>query len=227
MFLFSCSQNCLHLCTRIVAHTCGLTCGSRFQGCAARTKSSSPCHPCLHLHMSVPHSHLFSRSLHQEQPLRSICRSTNIALLHQKEESDSLAKTNSSTATATATGGLSTGTADRMDNEHHHLPKAMRIQMSQNEDDGGNELFALTENGQMTDGKVYCSRGKKVETDGRDGCVRKLEILGVSLPLFSCIRFEFKRQEPSCGRASCSLWSALCLSSSVLALQRVVCCLML
>ena len=93
VFLFSCSQNCLHFCTRIIA----LTCGSRFQGCAARIKSSSPCHPCLHLHKSVPHSHLLPRYLHQEQPLRSRCRSTNTALLRQKEESGPLAKTTSST----------------------------------------------------------------------------------------------------------------------------------
>ena len=77
--------------------TCGLTCGSRFQGCAVRKKNSSPCHPCLHLHMSAPHSHLLPRSLHQEQPLRSRCRSTNTALLRQEEESGPLAKTTSST----------------------------------------------------------------------------------------------------------------------------------
>ena len=97
MFLFSCSQNCLHFCTRIIALTCGLTCGSRVQGCAARMKSSSPCHPCLHLHMSVPHSHLLPRCLHQEQPLRSRCRSRNTALHRQEEESGSLAETTSST----------------------------------------------------------------------------------------------------------------------------------
>ena len=58
---------------------------------------SSPCHPFLHLHMSVPHSHLLPRSLHQEQPLRSSCRSTNAAPLRQEEESGSLAKTTSPT----------------------------------------------------------------------------------------------------------------------------------
>ena len=58
---------------------------------------SSPCHPCLHLHMSVPHSHLLLRSLHQEQPLRSSCRPVNTALLRQLEESGPLAKTTSST----------------------------------------------------------------------------------------------------------------------------------
>ena len=59
---------------------------------------SSPCHPCLHLHMSVPHSHLLLRSLHQKQPLRSSCRPVNTALLRQIEESGPLAKTTSSTA---------------------------------------------------------------------------------------------------------------------------------
>ena len=38
VFLFSCSLNCLHFCTRNVALTCGRTCGSRFQGCAVRIK---------------------------------------------------------------------------------------------------------------------------------------------------------------------------------------------
>ena len=45
---------------------------------------ASSCHPCLQLPMSVPHSHLLPRSFHQEQSLRSHCRSTNTALLRQK-----------------------------------------------------------------------------------------------------------------------------------------------
>ena len=60
------------------------------QGCVVRIKTrSSPCHPCLHLRISfaltlhLSHSHLLPRSLHQEQPLRSSCRSTNTALLRQ------------------------------------------------------------------------------------------------------------------------------------------------
>ena len=40
----------------------------------------------FHLHMSVPHSHLLLRCFHQEQLLRSRCRSTNTALLRQEEE---------------------------------------------------------------------------------------------------------------------------------------------
>ena len=45
--------------------------------------------PCLHLRISfaltlhLSHTHLLPRSLHQEQPLRSSCRSTNTALLRQ------------------------------------------------------------------------------------------------------------------------------------------------
>ena len=48
---------------------------------------SSPCHPCLHLHRSVPHSHLLPRSFHQEQPLRSSCRSTNPLCYSAKKRS--------------------------------------------------------------------------------------------------------------------------------------------
>ena len=71
---------------------------AQVQGCVVRIKTrSSPCHQCLHLHMSVPHSHLLPRSLHQEQPLRSRCRSINTALLRQKEEPGPLVKTTSST----------------------------------------------------------------------------------------------------------------------------------
>ena len=51
---------------------------------SVQKKAPSPCHPCLHLHMSVPRSRLLPRSFHQEQPLRSRCRSINTALLRQK-----------------------------------------------------------------------------------------------------------------------------------------------
>ena len=37
-----------------IALACGLTCGSRFQGCVVRTKEvPSPRHPCLHLRISL------------------------------------------------------------------------------------------------------------------------------------------------------------------------------
>ena len=93
VFLFSCSQNCVHFCTQLSQCThnsqpCMHL--AQAQGCVVRIKiSSSPCHPCLLLRISVAltlHlqlSHLLPRSLHLEQPLRSRCRSINTALLRQ------------------------------------------------------------------------------------------------------------------------------------------------
>ena len=95
VFLFSCSQNCLHFCTHILRWRTNRThmwthmwlkiprlCRPHKISPIAMSSMSAPAQfSCSH---STPlRSHLLPRSLHQEQPLRSRCRSINTALLRQ------------------------------------------------------------------------------------------------------------------------------------------------